>query len=232
MKMFGKNTKIKAFTFAELMISLVIISVITAILYPTISDLAPNNNKFLFKSTYKTIENIVADIMVTSDIPNNTNALNQEAACLCNEFADRMNINTAVNASCNGAGQACPNGKTYAGSGNNTFVTTNGVRWAFQYANNIHEILIDVNASNNALDPVAGTITIDAANPQPAGWNAALNNIWPDAKDGTNTARGIHYSNNSMTQDTFLIRIQATDDNRGKITVASQIGNQHLLDRR
>ena len=49
MKMFGKNSKIKAFTFAELMISLVIISVITVILYPTISDLAPNNNKFLFK---------------------------------------------------------------------------------------------------------------------------------------------------------------------------------------
>ena len=100
--------------------------------------------------------------------------------------------------------------------------------------NNNHEILIDVNASNNALDPAGGTVPnpFPAANPRPANWEATLNNIWPDAKTGGLTARGIHYSNNSMTQDTFLIRIQATGETRGKITVASQIGNQHLLDKR
>ena len=45
------NKKINAFTFAELMISLVIIAVITVILYPTLSDLAPNNKLDLTPSS-------------------------------------------------------------------------------------------------------------------------------------------------------------------------------------
>lgn len=234
-----QNKKINAFTFAELMISLVIIAVITVILYPTLSDLAPNNNKVLFKSTYKTIEMIISDIMVTSDIPNLTNANNSDnaSACLCNEFADRMNVNMAVNAGCAAVLSACPSGGTYSsfGDAKNTFVTTNGVRWAFKYnANNTHEILVDVNASNNALDPAAGNITINASNnPPPTGWGANLNNIWSDVKNANAgyTARGINYTNNAITQDTFLIRIAATGNNRGKITVLSSAGNSHLLDR-
>jgi len=232
------NKKINAFTFAELMISLVIIAVITVILYPTLSDLAPNNNKVLFKSTYKTIEMIISDIMVTSDIPNPSNATNaaNASACLCNEFADRMNVNMAVNAGCNVA-NLCPNGRNYAsfGNGTNTFVTTNGVRWAFKYnANNTHEILVDVNASNNALDPATGNITINTNNnPGPTGWAGTLNNIWPDIRSANAnfSARGINYTNNAITQDTFLIRIEATGSSRGKITVASSAGNSHLLDR-
>ena len=53
-------------TFAELMISLVVISVVAAILYPTIAQFTPNANKPLFKAAYNTLSVILAEITNTS----------------------------------------------------------------------------------------------------------------------------------------------------------------------
>lgn len=113
----------KGFTFAELMISLVVIAIITAILYPTISELAPNNNKQLFKATYKTIELVISDINDTEKTPADVFG---DAEELCKNFAERLNVSSV---SC----------------AKHHLQTTNGVRWAFGDG----VIIVDVNASNN-----------------------------------------------------------------------------------
>lgn len=117
----------KAFTFAELMISLVIIAIVTAILYPTISELTPNNNAHLFKATYKTIEMVISEIV---NSPNNA-TVPQTATDLCTEFEKRLNIMGNTD---------CTNG---------FLQTSNGVAWVFQ-ENGI--IYVDVNASNNRIE--------------------------------------------------------------------------------
>ncbi len=144
-----KNNIKKGFTFAELMISLVIIAVITAILYPTISELAPNNNKQLFKSAYKTIELVVSDVTANDD----NGAFPQTAIQVCEEFEKRLNvINTEADSS--GARISCSNGVG--------FTTTNGMRWFFRTnASSKAQIVVDVNASNNDItQQTDGTLTI------------------------------------------------------------------------
>lgn len=143
----------KGFTFAELMISLVIISVISAILYPTIADLAPNENAALFKSAYRSMSMALAEVMNdTSDgvVPHGS------TDALCTEMARKLNV------------------KENKCSINNTFTTSNGMRW---YVGNTMGaggpndspvapiIIIDVAASNNtvASEGTLSTTVKDAA---------------------------------------------------------------------
>lgn len=130
-----KYNRKKGFTFAELMVSLVIISVITALLYPTISDLAPNNNKQLFKSAYKTVELTIQDIVATNEDTSSPKKL-------CEAFKKRLN--TVAISTGGSYSEGC------AAAGNQLLQTSNGMRWYFaSFASDIHTIYIDVNASNN-----------------------------------------------------------------------------------
>lgn len=123
--------KKKAFTFAELMISLVVIAIITAILYPTVSELSPNNNKQLFKSAYKTIELVVSEITASGDVP-------AGAADLCKAFKSRLNFVPRSGVTDDGVEDVC--------ASDNQFQTSNGMRWAF-LADGV--VVVDVNATNN-----------------------------------------------------------------------------------
>ena len=195
----------KGFTFAELMISLVVIAVITAILYPTISELAPNNNKHLFKSAYKTIE------MVVSDIANNTDSFpngDTAPATLCAAFASRLNLSTNNNSTCQANNTTTGEGENEVITNRrNSFQTTNGMRWHFDTSADPAgvKIYIDVNASNNKTDSNATQIVSTDDNP-----------IW---------AKG-SFDGNSTIQDTFYVIV----DNQGKIVEIDSIGRQHLLD--
>ena len=153
--------KIFAFTFAELMISLTIIAVITALLYPTISELAPNNNKHLFRAAYKTIEMTVQDIIDEEHIPGDVNAdgtpkrqkgeMPSNAKFTCLEFQKRLNCaNITAADAANDIHLNC--GETGAGSDNGPqyLQTANGMRWIFRSkADGTIVINVDVNASNN-----------------------------------------------------------------------------------
>lgn len=123
--------KKKAFTFAELMISLVVIAIITAILYPTVSELSPNNNKQLFKSAYKTVELIVSEITTAGNVPT-------VADDLCAAFKSRLNFVPRSGVADDGDENAC--------AADNQFQTSNGMRWKF-LDNGI--VVVDVNAANN-----------------------------------------------------------------------------------
>lgn len=131
----------KGFTFAELMISLVVIAVITAILYPTIAELAPNNNKHLFKSAYKTLEMVISEVVNDPNASPNGIIGEQE---LCINIASKLNTKGATPDKVLCA-KAYP-----VDAANPSFVTTNGMRWFVSHkSGNKFTITVDVNASNN-----------------------------------------------------------------------------------
>ncbi len=197
-----KNKIKNGFTFAELMISLVVIAVITAILYPTISELAPNNNKHLFRSAYKTIELIISDITNTKTLPTTTTDL-------CKEFSERLNVTTPT-------ANTCQSTETTEGENSNkktypaySFQTSNGMRWFFttdkpaNFGENTETgifIYVDVNASNN----------------KQQSQGAIENSPWTEGSFG----------GNDVVQDTFFVQINSD----GKIVAIDSIGKKHLLE--
>lgn len=219
--MIKTENRMNAFTFAELMVSLVIIAVITALLYPTITELSPNNNKQLFRSAYKTVELTVQDI-ITSPI----NSANRDAfgssADLCLAFKDRLNT-VGWSGVAPSTGEAAP---SYSGCDNGRPMelrTSNGMRWWFQYyKDGVHTIYVDVNASNNssnfesqACGAAAGQCNGDLADPTTA---PTLSTVWPN---------GSFRVNNSTMRDTFKIQIR-TD---GKVIIDNDtVGASHLRD--
>ena len=136
----GKNRR-KAFTFAELMISLIIIAVLSAILYPTIAQFTPNANKPLFKSAYRTFNEVMTEIVNERPdgtlITANTNidddaALETPIQILCIKFCEKANVIMPLKAdgtpetTCK---DACAN--TQNGKPANLITTSNGMRWYF-----------------------------------------------------------------------------------------------------
>ncbi len=202
----------KGFTFAELMISLVIISVISAILYPTIADLAPNENAALFRSAYRSMSIALSEVMNdTSDgaVPTD----------LCPKLAAKLNVRN----------NACPPLGT---PGAGTFTTSNGMRWYVSDTSACaltpnHDscfpiIIIDVAASNNdsgANDnlPTNGQIPTLGANytitTATQAFTAAFNNgaIGGQVDDG-------------KKQDTFVFGFSET----GTMVGMDQAGYSHI----
>ena len=168
------------FTFAELMIALIVISVLSAILYPTIAQFTPNNNKPLFKSAYRAFNEIINEIV--NDTPDGE-LLEEEStdaitpARLCARFCNKANVVMPLNASDTPETDcinACAN--TENGKQANTITTSNGMRWKFddydsdtnmyyipdpqngtsgtgagRFSVPVFKITVDVNASNNDL---------------------------------------------------------------------------------
>ena len=214
--------KKRAFTFAELMISLVIIGVITLIMYPTISDLAPNNNKYLFKETYQTITMIVSDYINTKGrdgMPVDTAA---DAPRLCQLFCDKLNTTTT-----NAANNQC--------TGCTTFATSNGMRWAFSVnaANKIGYVLVDVNASNNGnAGDISGQINMQPDNRPGAAPGAKVNaateqipnNVFNINNVFNNSTDGVFYTSDTTTKDTFLFSI----DSNGRVSPFGGVAATHL----
>ncbi len=149
-----KNTK-SAFTFAELMISLVVIAVLSAILYPTIAQFTPNSNKPLFKSAYKTLNEVLTEII--NDQPNGQlgtyiesgasegtwNVGINSARWLCTRFCEKANVIMPLKAdgtpetTCD---DACAN--TVNNKPADLITTSNGMRWRFMgYVRTAHERL-------------------------------------------------------------------------------------------
>lgn len=57
------NNNKRAFTLAEVLVSLALLGVLAAILIPVISRAKPNPNKVMFKKAYSTLENVVAKMI-------------------------------------------------------------------------------------------------------------------------------------------------------------------------
>ena len=68
--------KYSAHTFAELMISLVVVSIIAALLYPMLAKFTPNSNKPLFQAAYRTLSVIISEIVhdnIDGELKKNSN---------------------------------------------------------------------------------------------------------------------------------------------------------------
>ena len=198
------------------MVSLVIIAVITALLYPTIAEISPNNNKQLYRSAYKTVELTVQDIITS----NTTFSTPHD---LCVAFKDRLNtVGWSGSAPATGG---MPD--SYQGCGDSGAAeeihTSNGMRWWFQnHSDGKHTIYIDVNASNNGNNFTSQQCDSGCASGQmtdPANFcNGNSSELWKT---------GCFRVNNSTTRDTFKIQIE---DNGKVISDCDSIGARHLRD--
>lgn len=240
--------KKNAFTFAELMISLVVISVLCAILYPMIAQFTPNSNKPLFKAAYRTLIEVLAELTADSIsgeleivAENGTRSSIATGAELCTVFCDKTNTvplqtggtSTAPVFEASDCATQCAD---------QIITTTNGMRWHFgNYATyrdpmdnatnvaNVFKIYVDVNASNNSLPSAANCISpIDAANGEFCYAPAEIYEILPGASDndGVMWPNGKFIVEKLKAQDTFEILI----DKKGKIVSMSPAGWANLED--
>ena len=216
--------KFRAFTFAELMLSLLIIAIITALLYPTIAELSPNNNRYLYKSAYKELENAVADIIAGNNTDANINTPVQNAVnaaegnripgempvgaqLVCQYFATKLNTVT-------------PDvGLGTCTAGNPMLQTSNGMRWFFTQVDTDTNIIIDVNSANNIVEG-AGCASNKVSTYQ------AVAAFWPcGAMDPHQIPNNANI--NPDLQDTFLFTVSR----KGKITVSDYGATNHLTER-
>ena len=199
----------KGFTFAELMISLVVIAVITAILYPTISELAPNNNKHLFKSAYKTVE------LVVSELANSQTVFPTTPKDMCVAFKQKLNFVPRVDGIASSDTDTDADETKCVGTNDDGyhFQTSNGMRWLF-ITKTIRGIgrpcalFIDVNAANNGVVSNCGS----------------TDTSYIDAWAGSSDLKG-SFCGNAKVHDTFVMEIKSS----GRIEVLSEIGVNHLL---
>ncbi|MCQ2958434.1 MAG: prepilin-type N-terminal cleavage/methylation domain-containing protein [Candidatus Gastranaerophilales bacterium] len=225
----------QAFTFAELMISLVVISILAAVLYPNLMHFNPNSNKPLFKAAYKTLSNALAEITVDKTNGQLVTTGANTGQRLCIDFCNKANVIDEV------AGNTCTQN-----CADNILTTTNGMRWLFE--NHINypileyhvapipqksafRITVDVNSSNNTLSS-SMHCGISTANNFSA--NGHENDTGIFCYDNTtNATNGIYTAlpNNLNVNGTFnLDNVKAQDtfqflvDEKGKIISISPVG--------
>lgn len=132
--------KKRAFTLAEVMITIGVIGVLAAILIPAIMNLQPDPNRIMFKKAYyiteRVVNDIVNDISLYPDSDTTPDFINEDSVTVggkaysgtskfCELFARK--VNTAGTVSCTSAKSTPASGSTGLNSGN--FVSNDGVTW-------------------------------------------------------------------------------------------------------
>ncbi len=146
----------KAFTLAEVMITMAILGILASILLPAVSKVRPNENKALFKKAYYVAERMVSELVNdetlypigegtsvgldnVSEVEYN-DELYSGSDKFCKLFAAKVNtINN--NISCV-AGSRVPTDSNVP-----SFVTTDGISWYMPYTDfdSDKSIIVDVN---------------------------------------------------------------------------------------
>lgn len=145
---------------AEVMVTIAILGVLAAVMIPTVTKLAPNSRKLMFKKAYSSTETVISELINDESLyakdPDFTGFANTSAVTVagvaysgatkfCNLFAEKLNVMGAVD---------CNTAKTLAvaavpGSGPN-FTTNDGVAW-----------YVDTNAFTLDTPGETATINID-----------------------------------------------------------------------
>ena len=225
---FVRNIK-PGFTFAELMISLTVISVLAAVLYPNLMHFIPNSNKPLFKAAYKTLANALAEVTTEKTdgfLQTTTVGGVTSGQQLCRDFCSKANtVPEDANSDCV---NLCAD---------NIIRTTNGMRWLFENhasypvlesraaATNksAFRITVDVNPSNSDLTstPAASICTfVGNLNSSGTGVFCYRNNVIYDTLPNAANVNGVFNLENAKSQDTFQFLV----DEKGKIISISPVG--------
>lgn len=165
-----KNTN-RAFTLAEVMVTLVILGVLAAILMPIVKDMYPDKNKVMFRKAYYVVERMVYEMVNDEDLYPSTegksgldntvsvtylgatfggNTTETAKPKFCKLFAAKVNVLDLDAINCDGE-HSLPfqEGKDYVEP---SFSTTDGVSYYMPYASEFPEddsslpnLYIDVN---------------------------------------------------------------------------------------
>ena len=163
----------KGFTFAELMVSILIISIITAVLVPVVMEITPDNNKHLFRSAYKITETVISELIneqTTAGFELNGEVINLQK--FCTSFSNKVNIvnqrqirTNNVLSNC-GTTPNCAQDAVYTAATCPNFTTTNGMRWYLSSNGTGVRIQVDVNGARKgenlaAVDPTIYNKSLD-----------------------------------------------------------------------
>ena len=103
----------KAFSLAEVLVTLTIIGIIAGVTIPIVSQSFQSNDKLLYKKAEQTVEKVIEYIMADDTLSPDGKLDNT----FCNKFVSQINTNGDVNC----------NSSSVPGSPN--LITTNGMRW-------------------------------------------------------------------------------------------------------
>jgi prepilin-type N-terminal cleavage/methylation domain-containing protein len=109
----------KGFSLAEVMIALIIVGVIIAVVLPVVNRTTADNDKILYKSAFKTVEQVVNELISDISLYPAGNFYNATSTdYFCTNFSNKLN--TIGTVTCDGA-------STIPGTPN--FIISNGMRW-------------------------------------------------------------------------------------------------------
>lgn len=141
----------KAFTLAEVMITMAILGVLASILLPAVSKVRPNENKTLFKKAYYIAERMVYELVNDEDLyPEGAFSDTSEVTYNGTKYSGNdkfcrlfgVKVNTVSNSVTCASSSSEPSDSNVP-----SYVTTDGIRWYMPitaFTSNTH-ITVDVN---------------------------------------------------------------------------------------
>lgn len=108
----------KGFSLSEIMISLAIIGVISAITLPLIYSVGSDTNGYLYKKAFQLTETVVSDLINNTMLYPSGNFVSSNSTLFCFNFANELNTIGPVNCTSSSIGSYSPN-----------FKTSNGMAW-------------------------------------------------------------------------------------------------------
>ena len=160
--------KIKAFTLAEILVTLALVGILTATLVPNVMKVLPDKNKVMFRKAYHSLEqavhlmindnNLYPGDQLTAGVQRGFNYTDDTGGSgttnkFCYHLVDSLNTIGAT---------SCPTTTTESARGINIATTSDGITWyisligttptgQFPMTNHyMTKILVDVNGSSNA----------------------------------------------------------------------------------
>ncbi len=220
----------KAFTLAELMVCLLLISVLATILLPAIIQNKPNKNKVMFRKAYYIIERVVSELINDDDLYPTNEELNVSGFAntaevtyagetysgqskFCGLFFEKVNTTTGT-PRCTSAGET-PSAVPADDDNEGSFMTNDGVIWYMPatkvFANSDYEPVED------STDPATGE-------PIPGTPGGAVEQEIQVDINGV-SAPNCNYSTDCPNPDRFVVYVRYD----GKVRVEGEKEREYLL---
>ncbi len=139
----------RAFTTAEMLITLMVLGIIAAILIPSLMNAAPDKNLAKFRKAYNTVQKVITQLTnngliypkgTFNSFPVSITTSADKTSYFCKQFADQLTVSGSVN--CTSTSAATTSHLTYTNSASLTTMDTYCTKrtsnnYAFKTADNI-----------------------------------------------------------------------------------------------